>query len=249
MKEKIPTPLEMAHQGEVRLKKMADPVRAEQARRYFKEEAYFHGVNAPDLRKLARDLHETVKKVWTLDHALQFCEALLPNRYHEVKGLGILILVRFKRDLPIDFMERLHGWLTCNYLNSWALVDVTCPDLMGALLEKNPTLTEKIKDWAASENRWVRRASLVSFIKLAKKKQFHDCIYQLSALHFSDRDDLIRKANGWLLRETGKMDLKRLERFLLDHGPSIPRTTLRYAIERFEEPQRKAILKITRTLP
>ncbi len=163
MKGKTPSPLELAGKGQKLLKKMANPERAEQTCRYFKEEAYFYGVKAPDLRILARELHQEVKKVWAPDDALQFCEALLPNRFHEAKALGILILAQYKRYLSNDFMERLHGWLLRNYLDTWALVDITCPDLMGTLLEKDPSLTEKLKYWVTSENRWVRRASLVSF--------------------------------------------------------------------------------------
>jgi 3-methyladenine DNA glycosylase AlkD len=114
------------------------------------------------------------------------------------------------------------------------------------LIERYPDLVKEIKGWAKSPNRWVRRASIVSFIKLAKKSQYLDTIYDLARLHFGDGDDLIQKASGWLLREAGKTDLFRLEEFLRRHGPAIPRTTLRYAIERFPEAKRKALLLATK---
>jgi len=86
----------------------------------------------------------------------------------------------------------------------------------------------------------------VSFIKLARKVRYLDAIYDIARAHFADNDDLIQKAAGWLLREAGKSDMARLERFLRTHGPAIPRTTLRYAIERFPEAKRKVLLLSTK---
>ena len=92
----------------------------------------------------------------------------------------------------------------------------------------------------------MRRASAVSFIKLARRGQRLDDVYAVSRRLFPADDDLIEKANGWLLREAGKTDMPRLEAFLIRHGPKIPRTTVRYAIERFPEEKRKRILEKTR---
>ena len=117
---------------------------------------------------------------------------------------------------------------------------------MGAFLESYPAFVGRIKAWTRHPNRWVKRASLVSFIKLARKAQYLTAIYEISASAFPVEDDLIHKANGWLLREAGKADPARLEKFLLAHGPAIPRTTLRYAIERFPEAKRKALLLKTK---
>jgi 3-methyladenine DNA glycosylase AlkD len=118
---------------------------------------------------------------------------------------------------------------------------------MGAFLERYPAYVERIMAWACHPNRWVKRASLVSFIKLARKTEFLPAIYEIAASVFPVDDDLVHKANGWLLREAGKADAARLEAFLLAHGPAVPRTTLRYAIERFPEAKRKAILQKTKT--
>jgi len=138
------------------------------------------------------------------------------------------------------------SWLVGDLLDNWASVDGFCTQAMGAFLLRYPAFVERIKAWAFHRNRWVKRASLVSFIKPAKKKEFLPAIYEISASVFPVDDDLIHKANGWLLREAGKTDPGRLERFLLALGPAIPRTTLRYAIERFPEPKRKALLRDTR---
>jgi len=246
MKSQKRTPEQIANLAIQRLEKLADPARAEGAQRYFKEDFRCYGLTADQVRNLAKEMHEIVKAVWSVEDAIELCDILLPNPYYETKALGILVLERYKNDFPKSLFPKIKVWLSANYLNNWAAVDVLCPDAVGSLLIKYPDLLKEIPAWAKSPNRWVRRASLVSFIKLARKGEFLDPIYKISASHFGDPDDLIQKANGWLLREAGKADIDRLEKFLLKYGPAIPRTTLRYAIERFDETKRKAILLATK---
>jgi 3-methyladenine DNA glycosylase AlkD len=239
-------PQKLAAEGLKRLKAFPDPVRALGAQRYFKETVPFLGIAAPEMRELARELFQEIRSEWRVDEATEFCSIMLTNPYHEVRGLGILTFERYRKDFPRSTFVTIKDWLLADYCNSWALVDVLCPTSVGALLEKYPDLVTAIKGWANSSNRWVRRASIVSFIKLAKKTQYLEAIYEMVRSHFADHDDLIQKASGWLLREAGKTDLARLEKFLRRHGPAIPRTTLRYAIERFPEAKRKAILLATK---
>jgi 3-methyladenine DNA glycosylase AlkD len=229
-----------------RLKEKSDPVRAKGAQNYFKEEFKCWGWTAPQIRQLAAEFYEMIKTTWGVGEAIELCDILLPNLYHEAKVMGILILERYQRQFPRSLFFKIKGWLGKNYLNSWAAVDVLCPISVRALLEKYPGFVEEMQTWARSPNRWVRRASIVSFIKLSKKPAFQDAVYEIAESHFKDGDDLIQKANGWLLREAGKADMIRLERFLLEKGPAIPRTTLRYAIERFDEQKRKTLLQATK---
>jgi len=240
------TPQKLADEGLRRLKALADPVRAEGAQRYFKERVLFLGIATPDMRELAQEVYQKIRPEWGVEEATEFCAVMLANPYHEVKGLGIIIFEKFRKDFPRSTFTKIKDWLLADYCNSWALVDVLCPTSMGSLLEKYPDLVQEIRGWTNSPNRWVRRASIVSFIKLAKKTQYLESIYEIVRSHFVDADDLIQKASGWLLREAGKADMARLEKFLRRHGPAIPRTTLRYAIERFPEPKRKALLLATR---
>jgi 3-methyladenine DNA glycosylase AlkD len=93
---------------------------------------------------------------------------------------------------------------------------------------------------------WVRRASVVALIPLMRKGAALDVLYDNAAVLHADREDLIQKAVGWALREAGKADARRLERYLRSAGPRIPRTTLRYAIERFPDARRRALLRATR---
>jgi 3-methyladenine DNA glycosylase AlkD len=246
MKARKTSPKQIANLGIKRLKDKADPLRAAGAQRYFKEAFKCYGLTAVQVRDLAKEIWETVKPEWAVEDAVELCDILLPNPQHEAKALGILILERYEKNFPKSLFQKIKTWLAANYLNNWAAVDVLCPVSVGALLVEYPELVKEIKTWTNSPNRWIRRASLVSFIKLARKKEYLDPVYQISASHFADGDDLIQKANGWLLREAGKTNIERLRTFLLEHGLAIPRTTLRYAIERFDEKTRKSILLATK---
>jgi 3-methyladenine DNA glycosylase AlkD len=241
-----PSPESIARLARAALKAKADPVRARGAERYFKETIKSYGVKAADIHALAAELHAEVKATWTFADAFALCDILVRDAELEAKAVGTLILSRFKRTFPPALFGRVKGWLASDRLDNWASVDTFCTEGMGAFLERYPAYVERIKAWTAHPNRWVKRASLVSFIKLARKPGFLPAIYEIAASVFPVDDDLVQKANGWLLREAGKADASRLERFLLEHGAAIPRTTLRYAIERFPPARRKALLLETK---
>jgi len=241
-----PDPETVVRDSIASLKAGADPKRAAGQRRYFKEKVEFLGLTGPELRAIDADIWGRVKKTWKYEDAVSYAEAMLKHKYHEIRGLGLLVLLRFRKDFPPSFSGRVRRWLRADRLDNWALVDVFCPDALGPRLENNPGFVKEIKTWTDDPNRWVKRASAVSFIKLARRGKGLDAVYDIAARLFPAGDDLIHKATGWLLREAGKTDRPRLRMFLLKHGPAIPRTTLRYAIEHFPEEERKNIMNRTR---
>jgi 3-methyladenine DNA glycosylase AlkD len=240
------TPQAIARQAVTRLRTHSDPVRAAGATRYFKGTIRTFGATASNVRAVAADLYRSVKDQWTVDEALTLCDILFARPELESKGVGALVLNRFKEDFPILLFDRIKGWLEADYLDNWASVDVFCTNAMAALLRKYPALVNKIRKWPAHPNRWVKRASAVSFIKLARDPGFLPAIYDIALSLLPVKQDLVQKANGWLLREAGKTDKKLLAEFLLRHGPAIPRITVRYAIERFDDRTRRALLRKTR---
>ena len=129
--------------------------------------------------------------------------------------------------------------------SNWATTDAICGYLIGPLLAQHPALIGEITRWSRHQNMWVRRAAAVGLVRSARKGVALNEAYALARALHADHEDLIQKAVGWLLRETGKTDRARLQRYLRRHGRSIPRTTLRYAIERFDEPTRRELLRIT----
>jgi 3-methyladenine DNA glycosylase AlkD len=246
MPDKKPSPRALAREAVRRLKGQANPLKAEGAQRYFKDAVKAYGISAAEVRSLAAELYKSVKGVWTVTDATALCDILFAAPELESKAVGALVLCRFKEDFPPSFPGQVKTWLAADLLDNWASVDVFCVEAMGAFLAAHPARITEVKNWAFHPDRWVKRASAVSFIKLAKRDEFLDAIYEVAASLFPVDDDLIHKATGWLLREAGKRDRGRLEAFLFKHGPAVPRTTLRYAIERLPEARRKTLLRQTR---
>ena len=240
------SPARVAAEALRRLAAMADDEKARQVQKYFKETVGSFGVGSPQVRELARDLYGAVQGNWTVADAVSLCDRLLPRPELEAKSIGTLVLLRSHKAFRRPSFKTIHGWLAKDRLDNWASVDIFCPQALGTLLERFPGLLTEIEKWAGDRNRWVRRASIVAFLKLVKREDFLGPAYAMAARHFASGDDLVQKAAGWLLREVGKRDMERLEKFLLQHGPTIPRTTLRYAIERFPESKRKRLLAQTR---
>jgi 3-methyladenine DNA glycosylase AlkD len=241
-----PTPEVMAASILARLEAEGDPVQAAGAKRYFKEAVEFYGLTTPKLRALADEFHARIMDSWALGDMTALCEILLPEKKYEAKVSAIILLLKFKKDFTPALVPRLKRWLAADYCNNWACVDVLCPEALSWLIERRPGLIGEIKTWTGHPNRWVRRASIVAFVPLARHGKFLDEAYDVALRIFPVRDDLLEKANGWMLREAGKKDSARLEAFLLRHGPAIPRTTVRYAIERFPEAKRKKLLLNTK---
>ena len=241
----VPAPEDIARKSIARMKSQADPEKAVQAQRYFEETIASYGLTAEDSRELAREMYFLVKDGWSLKEAIELCDILLPNKFLEAKVLATLVFLRFHKEFGRPVFGLIKTWLARDYLDNWASVDVLCPDGLGLLLERYPDLVSKIKTWTDHPNRWVKRASAVAFIKLARRGKCLYAVYQIAGRLFASEDDLIEKANGWLLREAGKTDMDRLEKYLLRQRGRVPRTTLRYAIERFPEPKRRQLLEKT----
>ncbi|MBN2206217.1 MAG: DNA alkylation repair protein [Candidatus Aminicenantes bacterium] len=246
MNKSIPSPRRIAEEAARLYRAKANPARAAQAQKYFKDRVRCFGLSSPEAREIAAGLYLKVKGAWSAAEAVALGDIVFRRPELEFKGLGALMLLRFKKGFPKSLFDKIKGWLAADLLDNWASVDILCPDAVGALLVAYPELRTKIKAWAVHPNLWVRRGSLVSYIKLAKRAEFTPKAYAMARAHFGSRDDLIHKATGWLLREAGKADMGALEAFLRAHGPAVPRTALRYAIERFPAAKRRALLEATR---
>ena len=231
------------------LARMARPAGEFDASRYFRGAADlgFYNVGTQQMRALARSIHEAHRNDWSIDAAMAFADALIVARHLEVKSVGIEVVACYRHEFTPRLLPRWKGWLAGNYSANWATTDAICGLLIGPLLVAHPSLAVRMRTWARDRgNLWVRRASIVGLIPLARKGEALDVLYDVAAQLHPDTEELIHKAVGWALREAGKADAPRLERHLRRNGPSIPRTTVRYAIERFDEPKRRALMEATR---
>jgi len=230
------------------LRRRSRPSGAFDARRYFRGpvDLAFYNVGTTAMRALARSVHADHAADWTIDDAMAFAGLLMPDRHLEAKGVGIEVVARYRRRFSPRLLPAWKQWLARNQSANWATTDAICGALIGPLLVAHPSLAGKMRGWSRDRNLWVRRASAVGLIPLARRNAALDVAYDVAKRLHGDREDLIQKAVGWLLREAGKGDEGRLERYLRANGPSIPRTTVRYAIERFPIAKRRALLAATR---
>jgi 3-methyladenine DNA glycosylase AlkD len=242
------TPAQFARLARAALRKAARPTVARRQRMFFKpwEKVWLYGIKTPALRTIERRLYQVVRKEWRCAEAVEFCELLIARRQIESKGLALMLLARYHRQYEEDLLDRAKRWLERDLCDNWAVTDQLSTQILSRLLDKFEPLAATVESWSRSPNLWVRRASVVSFVKPAGKGRQLDRVYGIVTALLTDGHDLMHKASGWLLREAGKADVKRLEQYLLEYGPAIPRTTVRYAIERFPEAKRRRILELTR---
>ena len=201
------------------------------------------------VREVAREVVRAHQSEWALADALAFADILIRDRYLDVKAVGITVLGCYRREFTPRLLATWKRWLANNLASNWATTDDICGTLIGPLLLRHPELVSVVAGWRDHRNLWVRRASAVGLLPSIRRATGLDQAYAVAKGLHGDKEDLIQKAVGWMLREAGKIDSARLEHYLLANGARVPRTTLRYAIERFPFKKRARLLKATRTWP
>lgn len=224
------------------LLKLKNPAKAKILSSFFKtgigqygEGDRFLGVTVPETRKVAKQFS---------DLNLQEIKKFLHDEFHEVRLCALLVLVhKFEKSKQKEEREKIFKFYFQNarYVNNWDLVDQTAPKIVGCFLfDKKRELLHKL---AKSENLWEKRISIVSTFYFIYHGQSNDT-YKITKILINDKHDLIQKAAGWMLREAGKrVSEKELLQFLDKHSKKMPRTMLRYAIERLPEKKRKYYLE------
>jgi 3-methyladenine DNA glycosylase AlkD len=242
------TPRRAAAQARRDLARMGRPSGDFDASRYFRgaDHLGFYNVGTAKMRALAKDIYRANLATWSVNDALAFADTLIRNRYLDVKGVGIEVMACYRRDFTPALLPAWKRWLARNYSSNWATTDSICGSLIGPLLLSHPKCQPLLRRWSRDRNMWVRRASAVALIPSVRRGEALDLGYEIAKTLHGDKEDLIQKAVGWMLREAGKADPARLERYLRVNGTSIPRTTLRYAIERFPKEKRRQLLQSTR---
>jgi 3-methyladenine DNA glycosylase AlkD len=221
------------------LQTLADPEKAKILSRFFKtgkgqygEGDVFLGIVVPKQRTVA-------KKYSGLP--LRDIGRLLTGEIHEHRLVALIILANAYKNADTEDRERIVDFYLkqARNINNWDLVDLSAPNILGEyLLDKDRTVLYRL---AGSKNLWERRMAIMSTFAFIRKNDFKDTL-RISGLLLRDSHDLIHKAVGWMLREVGKRDLKTEEDFLERHHRLMPRTMLRYAIERFGAEKRKIFL-------
>jgi 3-methyladenine DNA glycosylase AlkD len=231
------------------LKKLSRPAGDFDASRYFRGEYElgFYNTGTGPMRALAREIYLAQHDRWTLADAAAFADRLMPDIHLEVKSVGIEVVARCRKDFTPALLARCQRWLASDYSSNWATTDAMCGMVIGPLLVAHPSLETQMRAWSKHRNMWVRRASIVGLLVPIRRGSTRavDLVYAIAKRLHPDPNDLIHKAVGWALREAGKVDSARLERYLRANVSVIPRTTFRYAIERFAPAKRKLLLALS----
>jgi 3-methyladenine DNA glycosylase AlkD len=197
---------------------------------FFKEAITAYGVSVPRVNAVTKAYQTEVKllskaEVWAL------CETLWQSGILEESFVACnwsyALEDRFE---PSDFVV-FERWVQL-YVSNWASCDTLCNHTIGALVERYPVFLENLKTWTASENRWMRRASVVSLIIQARKGLFLNDVFDLAERLLTDADDLVQKGYGWLLKAASEAHQDAVFQFVMAHKTTMPRTALRYAIEK-----------------
>lgn len=217
------------------LQELASPSHAKIFQRFFKtgpgeygEGDKFLGIKVPVLRKVAKQ-HATL--------TLAQIKKLISSQFHEERFTALVILMhQFKNN-----QKNIYDFYFDNvrFINNWDLVDVSAPHIVGAYLEDKSRAS--LKKLTKSDDLWERRISIVSTFHFIRQNDLDDTL-SISKMLLKDEHDLIHKAVGWMLREAGKRNFDRIKNYVDEHHEKMPRTILRYAIERFPEQLRKSYL-------
>lgn len=233
---------ELANKIKLEISKYEDPNKAVFLQRFFKtgkgqyaEGDIFIGVNMPTIRQIAKKFN---------DANLIDIEQLLESPIHEHRMCGLVIMVNQAKKAKDTTKKELYNLYLkrTDRINNWDLVDISCRDIVGGyLLDKSKKTLYKL---AESDNLWERRIAIVSTWYFISHHQL-DETFKISKMLLNDEQDLIHKAVGWMLREAGKKDEKALKDFLNRYANKLPRTTLRYSLEKLPYLEKQYYMQLT----
>jgi len=211
---------------------------------FFKEEIKSHGWYAADLRTFARNLRRNVIEECEKENGLQFllhvADRLFTGRVLEEKVFAVLLLEGWTAKFGDEEFALFESWL--DRINSWADHDALVHSLIAPMIAAEPSRVARVFRWATSSDRWHRRAACVALIQGTRQKKFFPQIIRLSNSLLRDKDDMVQKGLGWLLRETAKRDPQRTIPYLLKIRAKAPRLVLRTACETLSASDKRRVL-------
>jgi 3-methyladenine DNA glycosylase AlkD len=215
----------------------ADEKTRQQSEYFFKEKVTVYGVKSATVQKIAKEIFAEIKDKPKAE-ILSACEKLWQSGYMEESFVACVWSEKLGKKLePADF-ETLERWIK-NHVSNWASCDTLCNHTVGDFVMKYPEFIARLKEFALSENRWVKRAAAVSLIIPSRKGLFQKEIFEIADTLLLDSDDLVQKGYGWMLKAASQHDQKAVFEYVMSKKSVMPRTALRYAIEKMPEELRK----------
>lgn len=212
--------------------------------RFFKEPVNIHGLKSAFVTKLAKEQFKNIKdqpktSVFTL------CEELWQSGYMEESFIACNWAYAMHKSFEPGDFSVFERWVD-QYVRNWASCDTLCNHTIGTFIEMYPQHLANLKEWAHSNNLWKRRAAAVSLIVPAKKGLFIPEVFEIATTLLMDQEDLVQKGYGWMLKvasQSNEQNQRQVFEFILSHKAVMPRTALRYAIEKMQEGMKKEAMK------
>ena len=212
-----------------------------QSEYFFKEQVTVYGVKSATVQKISKAIFAEIKDK-PKDEIFAMCEKLWQSGYMEESFVACDWSDRLSKKFePTDF-EILERWIK-NYVSNWASCDTLCNHTVGDFIMMYPEFLAKLKEFALSENRWVKRAAAVSLIIPARKGLFINDIFEIADILLMDSDDLVQKGYGWMLKAASQAHQPEVFEYVMSKKAVMPRTALRYAIEKMADELKKQAMQ------
>jgi len=222
------------------LRKNADENTKNTGHRYFKEPVQLYGVKTALVSKIAKQYFRSLPDI-KKETVFALCETLWQSGMMEESFIAChWSEAVHKQYTPEDFIT-FERWVR-DYVSNWASCDTLCNHSIGSLVQLYPELVQNLKPWTSSQNRWVKRASAVTLIMPARKGLFLSDVFEIATSLLLDPDDLVQKGYGWMLKEASRVHQQEVFNFIQEHKKTMPRTALRYAIEKMPADLRKTAM-------
>lgn len=220
---------------------MADEKTKQSTEHYFREEVIVHGVRNARLKEVIGKYWPRIKEI-SKGEVYDLLESLLATNYCEEAFLVAAWLPKMAKQFEKDDINIFREWID-KYLNNWAKIDSFCNHPVADHLAKFPDDIDEIMSWVNSNNRWMQRAAAVSLILPARRGNYLAEAFQIADALITSRDDMVQKGYGWLLKEASRQHQKEVFDYVVRNKTIMPRTALRYAIEKMPEDIRKKAME------
>ena len=208
----------------------ADKKVKESGERFFREEVTLYGIKTALVTQIGKDHYKALGNK-DKDSIFSLCEELLRSGIMEESFVACNWSYNVRKHFIPDDFKLFERWVD-KYVTNWATCDTLCNHTVGSFIEMYPVYLPGLKRWAHSKNRWLKRASAVSLIVPARKGMFLEDIFEIADILHSDNDDMVQKGYGWMLKVASQVHQKEVFDYVMKKKTTMPRTSLRYAIEK-----------------
>lgn len=219
----------------------ADAAVKTQGEKYFKEPVKMYGMKSTTVTEIGKRYYRDLGKI-SKSELFGLCESLWQSGMMEESFIACTWAYNMRKEFEPEDFQVFERWVD-RYVGNWASCDTLCNHTIGSFIDRYPGFITGLKRWALSPNRWMRRASAVSLIVPGRHGKFLPDILEIATILLLDRDDMVQKGYGWMLKVASKEHLDEIFRFVTEHKAEMPRTALRYAIEKMPAEMKAQAMK------